>query len=116
MYFTGSKSKLENVNLCLDLLTVLATFGLSIGVSIEEQKAANTWKDYDEVTMVDGIAISGVCYFTAHTLKSSEPEIAVGAAAIMVGTMGSTAVVQTSLFDEQYRKAKAIRLVGPPVT
>ncbi len=120
MFFTKSKSKFEKVTLCLDLLTVLATLGLSIAVSIEEQDAAESWKDYDEDTMINGIlaaglnALSGVCYFTAHMLKSSNPDISAGAAAIMVGTVGGTAVVGAISFDVQYRKDTSIRLVGPP--
>ncbi|KAL1876851.1 hypothetical protein VTK73DRAFT_9153 [Phialemonium thermophilum] len=119
-YFSKSKGKLEKVILGLDLLTVLATFGLSLAVGIAEHEAAATWDDYEEDDTNTGMitaglnALAGIGYFTAFMFKATNPDISAGGAAVMIGTMGGTAALEGIMFKLQYDALRRPRLVSGP--
>jgi hypothetical protein len=101
---------LEIPILVLDLLTVLANFGLSIAVGVAEHKAALTWKDYNEgdtniaITSASLNAVAGVGYFTAFMFKTANPPVGAVGAAVMIGTMGGALVLKGAIFESKYNK------------
>ena len=103
------------------MITVLANLGLSIAVFVAEKDAASTWNDYDDEVcetsmMTNGLnAVAGIAYFTAFFFKKLNPTVSAAGAAIMVGTVGGSAVLEGFIFKHQYDKARRPRLIqGPP--
>ncbi|KAK1774877.1 hypothetical protein QBC45DRAFT_489404 [Copromyces sp. CBS 386.78] len=119
-YFAPEKPLIDDTILCLDLLTVLANFGLSIAVGVAEHEAAHTWKNYDpdatNTAMVSaGLnAIAGVGYFVAFFFRSKEPNIAVAGLVIMGGTMAGVTTLNGVKYKLQYDKKKSPSLTTPP--
>jgi len=119
-FFSKGGAVKEKVVLGLDLLTVLANFGLSIAIAVAEHKASDTWKDYDEDATNTGIisaglnAVAGISYVTAFLLKEANPPISAVGAAIMIGTMGGAAVLQGAVFKMQYDELRSPRLASGP--
>ena len=107
-YFAYLGSKGEKALLCLDLLTVLASFGLSIAICKAEDEAASTWEDYDDDENSSAMVSSGlntvasIAYFTAFFFKSTNPEVSLVGAALMTGTMGGMAALEGIVFKMQY--------------
>lgn len=119
-FFAKGGPVFEKVVLSLDLLSVLANFGLSIATGVAEHDAGTKWKDYDEDTTNTGFvtaglnALAGIAYFTAFFFKSTNPDISAGGAAVMVGTMGGFAVLEGLAFKLQYDALKRPVLTSPP--
>ena len=87
---------------------------------VEEHKAADTWKDYDETDTNSAIisaslnGIAGVAYFVAFALKNTNPDIAAIGAAIMIGTLAGATTLKGFVFDHQYETQQNPRLIDPP--
>jgi hypothetical protein len=55
-------------------------------------------------------AVTGITYFTAFIFKQANPPISAVNTAIMVNTVGNTAVLKGIIFKHQYDKVQTPRL------
>lgn len=118
-HFSGLGKKAARVWLIIDQLTVNVQLGLAIAVLVEERKAKDTWKDWDEDQWVATMAssglnyIAGAAYFIAFFCSAQAPPVAVAAGIVMSGTILATAITNGAVFKKQFDDNKAKGVLMP---